>query len=167
MKKILITLLTLLALSHNLFAKTMEMTDTDGKTYQVIGSDTEMRIEGMEGKVVFLEFFGLNCPACKQSMPHLIKLQKKYKEKLQIMAIEVQKHEVPAINNYKKIHGINYTTFSNYDIGYVVRFIADKSGWGGEIPFFVVIDSKGQVQFTQAGAIPEKTLEKWVNNYSK
>ena len=121
----------------------------------------------MEGKVVFIEFFGLKCPACKQAMPHLIKLQEKYKDKLNIMAMEVQKNDVAPINAYKKEHGINYTTFSNYDVGYVLRFIADKSGWDGKIPFLVAIDSKGKVQFTQTGIIPEKVLEKAVEDFSK
>ena len=167
MKKLIIALTMLLTLTINLSAKNMEMTDTNGKTYSVIGTDTELKIEGMEGKVVFIEFFGLKCPACKQAMPHLIKLQEKYKDKLNIMAMEVQKNDVAPINAYKKEHGINYTTFSNYDVGYVLRFIADKSGWDGKIPFLVAIDSKGKVQFTQTGIIPEKVLEKAVEDFSK
>lgn len=167
MKKTIITLMALLALSVNLYAKEMTMTDTDGKSYAVIGTDSELKIEGMEGKVVFLEFFGLKCPACKEAMPHLINLQNKYKDKLQVMAIELQKNDVDPINAYKKKHGINYTTFSNYDVGYVVRFIAEKSGWKGAIPFLVAIDTKGKVRFIQAGVIPEKTLEKHIQDFSK
>lgn len=167
MQRIYITLIALLMLTTNLLAQKMEMTDTDGKTYSVIGTDSELKIEGMEGKVVFLEFFGLQCPACKMLMPTLINLQNKYKNKLQVMSIEVQKNDVAAINAYKQKHGINYTTFSNYNVGYVVRFIAEKSGWSGQIPFLVAIDSKGKVQFTQAGVIPEEILEKYINKYSK
>ncbi|MBU1667360.1 TlpA family protein disulfide reductase [bacterium] len=167
MKKIIITLITLLTLSTNLFAQNMEMTDTEGKRYSVVGTNSELKIEGMEGKVVFLEFFGLKCPACKDAMPHLINIQNKYKDKVQVMAIEVQKNDVAPINAYKKKHGINYTTFSNYDVGYIVRYIADKSGWNGAIPFLVAIDSKGQVRFTQAGVIPEKTLAKYIEDFSK
>jgi len=165
MKKILI--MTFLTLGINLYAQNMQMTDTDGKTYSIVGTDNQLKIEGMKGKVVFLEFFGLQCPACKEAMPHLINIQNKYKDKLQVMAIEVQKNDVAPINAYKKKYGINYTTFSNYDVGYVVRFIAEKSGWNGSIPFLVAIDSKGQVKFTQAGLIPEKTLEKYIKDFSK
>lgn len=167
MKKIIIALITLLTLHTNLSAQKMEMTDTDGKSYTVIGTDTQLKIEGMEGKVVFLEFFGLKCPACKLLMPNLINLQKKYPNKLKVMAIELQQHDNTPINAYKKKHGINYTTISNYDVGRVVRFIADKSGWVGEIPFLVAIDATGQVQFTQTGVIPEETLEQKIKEFSK
>ena len=168
MKKLLISALVLLTLGVNmLYAKSMEMYDTDGNSYKINAVDNEFKIEGTEGKVVFLEFFGLNCPACREAMPHLINLKNKYKDKIRIMAIEVQKHDVDPINAYKKEHGINYTTFSNYDVGEIVRYIADNSGWKGAIPFTVVIDAKGIVQFVQAGVISEEKLNEYVEQFSK
>ena len=159
MKKIFLTLASIIALVATLHAQSMEMYDTDGVKYSVEAKNNEIKIEGMEGKVVFMEFFGLDCPACLQEVPHLIKLQKKYPQKLKILAIEVQKHDIDPINAYKKELGINYTTFSNYDVGLVVRYIADKSNWDGSIPFMVAIDTKGQVQFAQAGLFSEDELE--------
>jgi len=100
-------------------------------------------------------------------MPHLINLKNKYKDNIRIMAIEVQKHDINPINAYKKKHGINYTTFSNYDVGDVVRYIADSSGWKGTIPFTVVIDAKGIVQFVEAGVIAEDKLNEYVEKFSK
>jgi len=157
----------MLALSINIHAQEMKMTDTNGTSYKVIGSDSELKIEGMEGKIVFLQLFGLNCPACKKEIPHLINIQNKYPDKVKIMAIEVQNHEVDPINAFKKEYGINYTTFSNYDIGYMVRFIVDKSGWDGPIPFMVAIDAKGQVKFTRKGMVTEKELEEYIAKFSK
>ena len=168
MKKIIILTLILLTLGINtLYAKSMEMFDTDGKNYKINAVNNEFKIEGAEGKVVFLEFFGLNCPACKATMPHLINLKDKYKDKIRIMAIEVQKHDIDPINAYKKENGINYTTFSNYDVGDVVRYIANKSGWKGAIPFTVVIDAKGIVQFVEAGIIAEAKLNEYVEKFSE
>jgi len=145
----------------------MEMIDTNGTSYKVHAQDKQFEIEGMEGKVVFLEFFGLQCPACKEIMPNLINLQEKYPEKLKVMAIEVQNNEVDPIKEYKEKYGINYTTFSNYDVGLVVRYMVDNAGWAGKIPFLAVIDSKGQVQVLELGLIPEETLEGYIQQYSK
>ena len=167
MKKILISTLIFLTLGINtLYPKNMEMFDTDGKNYKINAVNNEFKIEGAEGKVVFLEFFGLNCPACQTTMPHLINLKDKYKDNIRIMAIEVQKHDVDPINAYKKMYGINYTTFSNYDVGDVVRYIADSSGWKGEIPFTVIIDAKGIIQFLEAGIISEDKLNEYVEKFS-
>jgi len=121
----------------------------------------------MEGKVVFLEFFGLKCPACKDLMPHFISLQEKHKDKFQVISIEVQKNDADPINAYKQKYGINYITFSNYDIGAMVRYVGEKSGWTGHIPFTVAINSKGEVQFAQSGVMSEKKPEEYIELYSK
>ncbi len=165
MKKTIILLLALL--SNILYAQNMEMIDTNGTSYKVYAKDDQFEIEGMNGKVIFLEIFGLNCPACKELMPNLINIQKKYPNKLKIMAIEVQKNDIEPINKYKEKYGINYNCFSNYDIGLVVRYIADNSGWGGAIPLLLVIDTKGKIQVVKRGVSSEKTLEEYVNTYSK
>ncbi|CAA6805634.1 MAG: Thioredoxin [uncultured Sulfurovum sp.] len=165
MKKIIISLCILLNIT--LYAQEMEMIDTNGTSYKVHAQDEQFEIEGMEGKVVFLEFFGLQCPACKEIMPSLIKLQEKYPEKLKVLAIEVQNNDIEPINNYKEKHNINYTTFSNYDIGLVVRYMADNAEWAGAIPFLAVIDSKGKVQVLKLGVVPEEELEEYIEKYSK
>ena len=167
MKKFLLGLFVLFSFTLTLSAQDISITDTDGKSYKVFASNSELKIEGMEGKVVFLEFFGLNCSACKQIMPNLINIQEKYGDKVTVMAIEVQQHEVDPINAYKRQHSINYPTFSNFDVGYLVRFIADKSGWSGNIPFLVAIDSTGKVAFTQAGIISEETLKGYMEKLLK
>jgi len=100
-------------------------------------------------------------------MPSLIKLQERYPNKVKILAIEVQNNDIDPINAYRKKYGINYTTFSNYDIGLMVRYIADNSGWAGAIPFLVVIDTKGQVKALKRGITPEKILEAYIMKYSK
>lgn len=165
MKKFIISLLTLLSML--LHAQEMEMIDTDGKSYKVLAEENTINIEGMKGKIVFLELFGLRCPACKEMMPSLIKLQERYPNKVKILAIEVQNNDIDPINAYRKKYGINYTTFSNYDIGLMVRYIADNSGWAGAIPFLVVIDTKGQVKALKRGITPEKILEAYIMKYSK
>ncbi|CAA6811809.1 MAG: Thioredoxin [uncultured Sulfurovum sp.] len=165
MKKFIILLSILL--TSVLYAQNMEMTDSSGTTYKVYAQDNQFEIEGMEGKVVFLEFFGLQCPACTQLMPSLINLQEKYPNKLQVMAIEVQNNDIEPINAYKKKHGINYRTFSNYDVGLVVRYIANNSDWAGAIPFLAAIDTKGKVQILKIGVIPEETLEGYIKKYAK
>jgi len=165
MKKIMILLS--LVLNMTLMAKEMEMVDTDGVSYKIHAQGKQFEIEKMKGKVVFLEFFGLNCPACRELMPTLIKIQNRYPEKLKVMAIEVQNHDVDPINEYKKQHGINYTTFSNYDVGFVARYIIENAKWKGAIPFLMVIDANGQVEVLKAGLHSEKELEEYIKMYSK
>jgi len=173
MKKLLLTALlftSFFTMSHateneKLLAD-MSMTDITGKTYKVTGTQNGLTIEGLEGKVVFLEFFGHKCPPCLASIPHLIKLQEKHKDKLAIVAIEVQGYNNEETEKFAKEKGMNYITISEEKASDVVNYISQRAQWRGSIPFMVALDIKGNVQFVQAGMIPEESLEELITELS-
>ncbi len=171
MRKLLTTLL-LLALTT--FAQATEkplaqmtMTDITGKTYNVTGTKQGLKIEGLEGKVIFLEFFGHNCPPCLASIPHLIDLQKKHKDKLAVISIEVQGYNQKQITKFAKEKGMNYIVVSEETAQQLVSYIQQRAQWRGSIPFLVAMDTNGDVQFVQAGMLPESSLEELFTQLSK
>lgn len=145
----------------------MSMTDIQGKTYKVQGTEQGLDIEGLEGKVVFLEFFGHNCPPCLRSIPHLIKLQEKYKETLAIVSIEVQGFNTERAAKFAKDKGMNYIVLSEEKASEVVNYIQQRAQWRGSIPFLVAMDTQGNVQFVQAGMLPEASLEELIEQLSE
>ena len=162
MKKLLASAVLLLALLTSTHAENdmkMSMTDINGKTYKVSNTDQGMKIKGLEGKIIFLEFFGHKCPPCLKSIPHLSKLQKKYKNKLAIVAIEVQGLNNSQLQSFAKEKGMNYIVVSNEKANEMVDYVSARAQWQGSIPFLVVMDKKGDVQHVQAGMLPESTLE--------
>ena len=145
----------------------MTMTDIQEKTYDVTGTEQGLNIKGLEGKVVFLEFFGHKCPPCLASIPHLIKLQKKHKDKLAIVSIEVQGYTHEQVKNFAKEKGMNYIVVSEEKAPELVNYIQQRAQWRGSIPFLVAMDTKGDVQFVQAGMLPESSLEELISQLSK
>ena len=145
----------------------MSMTDIKGNTYEVTGTEQGLTIKGLEGKVVFLEFFGHKCPPCLASIPHLIHLQKKHQDKLAIVAIEVQGYSNEQVKAFAKEHGINYIAVSEQKAEDLVYYIQQRAQWRGSIPFMVALDTKGDVQFVQAGMLPEASLEELFSQLSK
>ena len=170
MRKLLTTLLffalTSFAQAEDTPSVQMSMTDITGKTYQIIGTKEGFDIKGLEGKVVFLEFFGHKCPPCLASIPHLIHLQKKYPNKLAIVAIEVQGYNQAQAQNFAKEKGINYTVVSQQDAPDFVNYVQRRAQWQGAIPFLVALDTKGDVQFVQAGMLSEAKLEELISKLS-
>jgi thiol-disulfide isomerase/thioredoxin len=165
MKKLLISAILLFSLLSSLQAEnapTMSITDTNGKTYQITGTEDGLKIKGLENKIIILEFFGHKCPPCLKSIPHLINLQKKHKDKLAIIAIEVQGYDGTRLAKFAKNKGMNYITVSQDDAGILVQYISKRAQWSGSIPFMVALDKKGVVQFVQAGMLPESSLEELV-----
>ena len=174
MKKLFSTFLLLLSLftytqaagSQTPLAE-MTMTDITGKTYDITGTEQGFNIKGLEGKVIFLEFFGHKCPPCLASIPHLIKLQKKHKDKLAIVSIEVQGYNHEQVKKFAKEKGMNYIVVSEEKASELVNYIQQRAQWRGSIPFLVALDTKGDVQFVQAGMLPEASLEELISQLSK
>jgi len=134
----------------------MSMIDTQGKTYKVQGTEQGLVIKGLEGKVVFLEFFGHKCPPCLASMPHLIDV-----------SIEVQGLNNKDLIGFAKEKGLNYIVISEEKAEEVVTYIQQRAQWQGSIPFLVALDPQGDVQYVQAGMLPEETLEDLIGQLKK
>lgn len=145
----------------------MTMTDITGKTYDVSGTEQGLNIKGLEGKVIFLEFFGHKCPPCLASIPHLINLQEKYKDTLAIVSIEVQGYTHEEVKKFAEEKGMNYIVVSEEKAPELVNYIQQRAQWRGSIPFLVAMDTKGDVQFVQAGMLPESSLEELISQLSK
>ncbi len=170
MKKLLVSVLlffTLLTSTQAAAQPTMSMTDIKGNTYQITGTEQGLNIKGLEGKIVFLEFFGHRCPPCLASIPHLIKLQNKYKNKLAIVSVEVQGYNNSQLKSFAKEKGMNYIVVSDEKANGVVEYISQRAQWQGSIPFMVAMDRKGNVQFVQAGMLPEASLEELIKQLDK
>jgi len=146
---------------------TFSMTDINGVKYTVKNTDQGLDISGMKDKVVFLEFFGHNCPPCLASIPHLINLQNKYKDKLVIMAIEVQGYSTQQLKKFAQFKKMNYIAISEKTASGVVSHIQQRAQWRGSIPFLVAMDRNGDVQFVQAGMLPETALDKLIQRLMK
>jgi thiol-disulfide isomerase/thioredoxin len=172
MKKLLALTFLLFSLFSSLQAESttqqpvMTMTDIKGTSYQITGTDEGLKIKGLEGKVIFLEFFGHKCPPCLASIPHLIHLQEKYKDKLAIISVEVQGLNNTQLIAFAKEKGMNYTVVSDEKAGNFVNYIAQRAEWRGSIPFMVALDTTGNVQFVQAGMLPESSLEELIKQLS-
>ncbi len=141
---------------------TMEFTDINGKSHIAHATKNGLDIEGIKDKVVIVEFFGHRCPPCLATIPHLIELQKQYKDKFAVIAVEVQGYNRDQLRQFVKNKGINYTVASQPDAYALVEHIAVRAQWRGSIPFFVVMDSHGEVRFVQTGMIHKDILENMI-----
>lgn len=137
-----------------------------GKEIEIIGTEKGFNIPQYKDKVVFVEFWGTHCPPCLRSIPHYIDLQKKYKDNLAILAVEVQNKPLEGLKEFAKVKGMNYDVVSYKDGLTFVEYISQRAGWSGSIPFLVILDTKGQVQIVQPGLIPEEQLENVIKEMS-
>jgi len=160
MKKLLLILILAVStiFAQNVQQLSFDIVDTNNNHIQIKGTNDGLDIADAKGKVVFLEFFGHRCPPCLKTIPHLIDLKNKYKDKVEIIAIEVQGLSHSQLQAFAKSKGINYHAISDEKSGIFTNYIAQRAKWQGSIPFTLVLDTNGDVQYIQAGLIPEKAL---------
>lgn len=170
MKKVLLSLFLAFSLTSTIHAEEMpDLTfkDINGNTIAAKGSTQGIDIPTLKGKIVFLEFFGHQCPPCLMSIPHMIDIQKKHADKLAVIAVEVQGLTTEQLKTFTAEKGMNYTVASQSDADMLTNYIAARAQWNGSIPFTVAMNAKGEVQFVQAGMLPPEYLEELFTQLSK
>ena len=140
-----------------------DIVDTNNQHIKIVGTDSGLQVVGAKDKVVFIEFFGHRCPPCLKTIPHFIHLKEKYKDKLEIVAIEVQGLNHKQLQKFAKDKGINYHAISDEKAGMFTNYIAQRTQWNGGIPFLLILDTKGNAQVIQVGLIPQKVLEQVID----
>jgi len=149
-------------------AATITLTTVTGKKLHIHGTENGLDIQEYRGKIVFLEFWGTQCPPCLMSIPHYIELTKKYKGKLAVLAVEVQS-TIPkaALKNFVERHKINYDVVDYHTGQALVQYISQRTQWHGSIPFLVIFGPDGNYVTSQVGMLPQEALEGVIKKLAK
>lgn len=112
-------------------------------------SGPELKAKSLKGKVVLWEYWGLQCPPCRASMPHLQEIYEKYarRGRLIVVASHVQGAS-PRVKTYLDEQGLTFPVYQHASIPGV--------SIPGGIPFTVLIGANGKVI---AKGSPRKVFE--------
>jgi thiol-disulfide isomerase/thioredoxin len=111
-------------------APAFQLNDLDGKPVSLADA---------KGKIVLLNFWATWCGPCRAEIPDLVDLQKRYPDKLEIIALATDEDEADEVRRFVLQSGINYR----------VAMTSDKvrRDYGGiaALPTSFVIDSQGRI----------------------
>lgn len=125
-------------------APSIEANSTDG---------TPIRLEGLHGKVVLLNFWATWCGPCKVELPDFVALHKSYKDKGLALLGGVMNDDLDKAVAYAKANEMDWPQFA------VTREIAEAYGGISAVPTTVLIDKEGTVQAVYVGAITRDDIE--------
>ncbi len=91
----------------------------------------------LRGKVVFFEYWGINCPPCRAAMPHLIELQKKYGNKGFIVIGSHVQFMTPQVKEYLKENKVNFPIYEHKSL--------PQAPCPGGIPYSVLVGGDGRI----------------------
>ncbi len=108
--------------------------------FQLAGLDGKpVTLAGSKGKVVLVNFWATWCGPCRAEIPDLVELQKKYKDRLQILGLVVDDDDLDAIKKFSARYGINYP------VALATNDIRIQYGGIPALPTSFVLDSEGRV----------------------
>ncbi len=125
-------------------APAFTMKDLSGQT---ISSST------FPGKVVLLSFWATWCPPCRLEIPELIDLQKRYKDKLQIIGISMDDVDTPA--EVKHVRDVATELGINYPVILPDQKLIDEYGGVPALPTTFVLNTNGRVVQKHTGLYSE------------
>jgi peroxiredoxin len=105
-------------------------------------SGQPVSIENYRGYVLVLDFFATWCQPCRESIPHLVELNRKYgKQGLQVLGMSADEDGERLVKTFADEHRITYpialageTTLADYGVRSVpVMLIIDKKGRVAEV----------------------------------
>ena len=108
----------------------------DFQLKDLAGKDLSLALA--KGKVIFLNFWATWCGPCRMEIPSLIELQKRYKDRLQIIGL-ADDEDPDAVKHVVESEGINYP------VAMVTDQIRIDYGGVSALPTAFVINSEGRI----------------------
>ncbi len=134
----------------------LTMKATDGTIFTLSPTQDGIRFEGLEQKVVLLDFFATWCPPCRAEMPHLANLQTKYKGKVQILSVLMEEEKDNSeVIAFAKEYQLNFPILNSKE-----NFMLSQALGGiRSLPTLVMYDKEGNYFTHYVGAAPEEMIE--------
>lgn len=104
----------------------------------------KLNLKEVEGKILVLNFWFINCPPCRMEIPDLNELVAEFKSNKNVIFIGIALDDKPALMNFLKTSPFDYAIIDNG------RFLAQSYNVKS-FPTHAIIDTKGKVYFHTAG----------------
>ncbi len=112
-------------------------------------SGSDVKLSNYRGKIVLLEFWASWCPPCKATIPELISMQNKYRDKgFEVIGISLDYEDNPPskVSKFSEEHGINYKVLIGDDAVQKLYHVSS-------IPQAFLIDRNGRIVQSYSGYV--------------
>ncbi len=147
---------------------TFNLKVVNGNAIKIIADfEKGWKFEGLENKVVLLNFFGTWCPPCKAEIPHLNDIRSKLGNDFEIVGVDIGPRgggvtTMEVIKEFIETFEIKYPVSIGGDNGKLYSALRELNP-NGSIPFMVLLNKKGEYVTHYVGMVPQEMLEGDIN----
>ena len=111
------------------------------------------------GKTILLQIFGQDCHYCLEEMPFIKNMQRKYAQKLNLVAIHADIKMTPSeAQNVLRKFQMDYPVIDRDEANNLLFFIKDTYNWNGSLPFMLLIKN-GVTEYIFSGELDKQEFE--------
>lgn len=120
------------------------------------------RLSDYRGKVVLLDFWGTWCGPCRENIPWMIKLEKKYNKKHDMVFISIaleadDGERWKSLVKEKRLPGVQLFTNEQFNSAVAKKYHLNLA------PTFILLDRSGKFVYTIHGAPPAAAIDSLIN----
>jgi len=112
-------------------------------------------IKQWQGKPLVINYWATWCGPCRQEMPELVELQKKYQGKVQFVGIAID--EVQPVSVFVKQYKVNFPILIGGNSA--MELMRAQGNVQGGLPFTVIYDAKGNQIAKELGRLSKEKLD--------
>jgi thiol-disulfide isomerase/thioredoxin len=129
--------------------------DITPRTFQTLDGQI-IRIGGKQSKPTLINLWFIACPGCVAEMPALNRLQEKYADKVNFLALTFDKKE--SVNNFLLKKSFNFKHITN------CRDFINKIG-SKPYPENIFVDRNGTIRYIEGGLPPSENLDLVIKHF--
>ncbi len=107
----------------------------------------------LRGKVVIVNFWATWCPPCRDEIPEMIELAKRYKDKLAIIAVSQDDAPAADVKDFVKEIGINYPVVMGSNA------LSEEYGGVPALPTTFIVNTDGRIVQKHEGLYPTEVYD--------
>jgi thiol-disulfide isomerase/thioredoxin len=137
------------------------LTSTNNKEYVIKKEGNGFIVKGAEGKVIIFDIFATWCPPCQASASHLTSLQEKYKDKLLVLGITIEKNITnKKLDEFKTDFNAKYEILNSKANHSIVEKIATSLALGDNFPIpLMALYKDGKLINHYIGKVQEEFIQ--------
>ncbi len=115
-----------------------------------------LQLDSLKGRPAVVNFWATWCPPCREELPLLVKVHKRYGKQVGFLGLAVE-NNVEFVSEYADAYGLEYPIAAGREpaIALMQALGNEKAG----MPYTVVLDGEGRVVYAKRGLVKGKDLD--------